>query len=217
MGNAGKFVERARARELRAQSWTLQAIANDLGVAKSSVSLWCRDIIDFTPNPRNRGHSSMKPHPMRVKRLAEVDRCQREAVALIGMLTEREFLMYGLGLYHGEGSKTDGVVKVTNTSPQILLASVAWLRRFFTIDESRLRLRLYLHEGLDLGVATEYWSTTLGIPMTQFHKPYRAEPRSIGGSKHLMGCATVVYACSRTHRSVMAMIEAISSSFAGPG
>ena len=64
MGNGGKWRERERARELRAQSWTLQAIANQLGVAKGTVSVWVRDIIDFTPNPRNRGHSSMKPHPM---------------------------------------------------------------------------------------------------------------------------------------------------------
>ena len=37
MGYGGKFVERERARELRAQSWTLQEIADELGVAKGSV------------------------------------------------------------------------------------------------------------------------------------------------------------------------------------
>jgi hypothetical protein len=40
MGYGGKVVEQRRARELRAESWTLAAIAAELGVSKSSVSLW---------------------------------------------------------------------------------------------------------------------------------------------------------------------------------
>ncbi len=125
--------------------------------------------------------------------------------------------MYGLGLYHGEGAKTDGGVRLANTSPQILVSFLAWLRRFFVVDERRLRVRLYLHEGLDLEAATAYWSALLGVPESQFHRPFRPTPRSVGGSKHLMGCATVVYSCSLTHRRVMGMIDAVSSSFADPG
>ena len=34
----------------------------------------------------------------------------------------------------------------------------AWLRHFFEVDESRLRMRLYLHQGLDLDEATAFWS-----------------------------------------------------------
>ncbi|MGZ6927725.1 MAG: hypothetical protein ACXVJF_13480 [Acidimicrobiia bacterium] len=32
----------------------------------------------------------------------------------------------------------------------------AWLRRYFEIDESRLRVRVYLHEGLDLEAAHSF-------------------------------------------------------------
>ena len=78
MGYGGKYVERARARELRAQAWTLQEIANELGVAKGSVSVWVRDV-DFVPKPRNRGHPAGPPHPMRVKKEAEIDALREEA------------------------------------------------------------------------------------------------------------------------------------------
>jgi transcriptional regulator with XRE-family HTH domain len=44
MGYGGKVVEQQRARELRAQAWALQDIATELGVSKSSVSLWVRDV-----------------------------------------------------------------------------------------------------------------------------------------------------------------------------
>jgi len=44
----------------------------------------------------------------------------------------------------------------------------AWLRRYFTIDESRLRARIYLHEGLDPEAATAHWSVVTGILPTNF-------------------------------------------------
>jgi hypothetical protein len=53
----------------------------------------------------------------------------------------------------------------------------AWLRRFFDIDEQRLRGRIYLHQGLDLSAAKAFWSEVAQIPTTQFHKAYRARFR----------------------------------------
>jgi transcriptional regulator with XRE-family HTH domain len=44
MGYRGKVAEQERARELRAEAWALVEIANELGVSKSSVSLWVRDV-----------------------------------------------------------------------------------------------------------------------------------------------------------------------------
>ncbi|HSP29653.1 MAG TPA: hypothetical protein VLN74_13960 [Ilumatobacteraceae bacterium] len=128
MGYAGKYVERERARELRAQSWTLQEIATELGVAKGSVSVWVRDV-DFSPKPRNRGHSGHQPHPLRVKKLAEIERCRAEAAALLGQLSDRELRTFALGLYAGEGSKTAGSVSMANTNPMLLRIFMTWLRR----------------------------------------------------------------------------------------
>ena len=97
MGYGGKYVERARARELRAQAWTLNEIAAELGVAKASVSVWVRDV-DFTPGPRNRGHPAGPFHPMRLKKEAEIARCAYQAVNWVEGMTERELTMFALGL-----------------------------------------------------------------------------------------------------------------------
>lgn len=89
---------------------------------------------------------------------------------------------------------------------------MAWLRRFFEIDETRLRLRLYLHQGLDLDAANTFWSELTGIPLTQFGAPYRAIPDpSIRKAKHPLGCPSVCSSCTRTHRSIMGMIDALLS------
>lgn len=217
MGYGGKFVERERARELRAQSWTLQRIADELGVAKGSVSVWVRDV-EFTPKPRNRGHSGQRPHPLHLKKLAEIERCRVEAEAAYRALSGRERDLFVLGLYAGEGSKTGNHVSMANTNPSFLCSFVTWLREEFGVDESRLRARLYLHEGLDLGAAMDFWSEVLGIPISQFHRPYRA-PADVSRrlAKHEFGCATVVYSCVSTHRRVMARLAAITSPFDLPG
>ena len=216
MGYRGKLAERARARELRAQSWTLLAIAGELGVSKSSVSAWVRDV-DFVPTPRTRGHPAGPQHPMRLKKDAEIARCRDEAEAWVGELSERDLTMFALGLYAGEGNKTT-YLGMANTNPAYLTLFVTWLRRTFDLDESRLRVVLYLHEGLDLQAATSFWSGVLGIPETQFGKPYRALPDpSIRSAKHVYGCPSVRYFSSAVFRRVMAMSEAVACRFADPG
>jgi hypothetical protein len=160
----------------------------------------------------------MKPHPLHLARLAEIERCRREGLQQIGRLSEREFLIFGTALYAGEGSKSRNDVSFANSDPRMILAFVTWLRRFFDIDESRLRVKLYLHEGLDLDAAISFWSTLTGIPSSQFTKPYRAvaDPTR-RHSKHLMGCPGIAYRSAATHRRVMGLIAAVLSSSAFPG
>ncbi len=217
MGYGGKVEERRRARELRARSWTLQEIADELGVSKGSVSVWVRDV-DFEPRSRRRGHPPGESHPLRVRKRAELDRCAREAEALIGCLSNRDLMMFALALYAGEGAKEDCHLRFANTDPRLSLLFLTWLRRAFDIDESRLRVVLYLHADLDLDEAIQHWSGITGIPREQFRKPYRAvvdETRRT--NRHVFGCATVIYSCCLTHRRVMAMIAAVTSSVALPG
>ena len=217
MGYRGKVEERQRARELRARSWTLLEIAAELGVSKGTVSTWVRDV-EFEPRPRNRGHPAGPKHPMRLKKEAELEQSRIEASEWVGELSSRDHAMFCLGLYAGEGSKTPGAVSMANTDPRYLRALLAWLRGEFDLDEDRMRARLYLHEGLDIEAATEFWSEALGIPGEQFQKPYRAvADSSLRSRKHPRGCATAIYSETNLHRRVMARIDAITSRFEIPG
>jgi hypothetical protein len=208
MGYRGKVHEQERACELRAEAWTLQEIATELGVSKSSVSLWVRDV-DFEPRPR-RAARKRGPNKLQIAKQAEIDEMLAWGRDRIGTMSEEAFLAAGAALYAGEGSKTDGMVTFSNSDPRMMRFFCAWLRRFFDIDESRLRLRLYLHQGLDLDSATAFWCDATDIPVRQVGKAYRAVPDpSIRKSKHPMGCAYVSYGCSRTHRGVMGLVHAL--------
>jgi hypothetical protein len=216
VGYRGKVREREAARHLRAAGRTLQQIADELGVSKSSVSLWVRDV-PFTPSKRRYGPQA-RFHPWKERRLREIAECDLIAAERIGTLTDASFFAAGAALYAGEGSKTDRAVVFANTDERMVRFFCAWLRCFFVIDETRLRVRVYLHEGLDLDAAQEFWSEVTGIPLSQFGTPYRApaDP-SIRKSKHDSGCCYVAYSCSRTHRLIMGAVRALLSCEAIPG
>jgi len=49
-----------------------------------------------------------------------------------------------------------------------------------------------------------------GVPVAQFRKPYRAVPdATIRHNKHEHGCAHVSYSCTRTIRTVLALMDAM--------
>jgi transcriptional regulator with XRE-family HTH domain len=207
VGYRGKVLEQERARALRAASWTMPDIATELGVSRGSVSLWTRDV-PFVPGPRRvrpRG-----PNALQRKKAAEIERLHDEGQQRIGALSDRDLLIAGTALYAGEGFKLDGAVGMANTDPRVLLLFCRWLRECFAIDESRLRVRLYLHQDLDLEAATGFWSGLLDIPRHQFRAPYRAEvDETRRGRRHPMGCPAVRYSCTATHRRIMGLMGAL--------
>jgi hypothetical protein len=217
MGYRGKLAEREQARRLRQAGLPLAEIAARLAVAKSSVSLWVRDV-EFTSRPVPPRGRRRAPNALQRRRQAEIERLVEEGRARIGRLSEREFLVAGVALYAGEGAKRDGAVKFANSDARMITFYCAWLRRFFEIDETRLRVRLYLHEGLDLDAAVAFWSELTGIPMSQFQKPYRAVPDpTIRLTKHVHGCVSIDYSCSTTHRTIMGLVRALLGGAVIPG
>jgi transcriptional regulator with XRE-family HTH domain len=216
MGYRGKTVERQRARELRARAWTLQEIADELGVSRSSASLWVRDV-EFEPKPRQRP-VFRNPSSLHLKKLAEIEAADAWARTYVASLSEDAFFAAGIALYAGEGAKGDGEVIFANTDPAMIRFFCTWFRRYFVVDESRLRLRVYLHEGLDLDAAQRFWSDVTAVPLGQFRQGYRAPADStIRTNKHEHGCAYVRYTCSTTHRRIMGLVRALLISDFLPG
>ena len=79
----------------------------------------------------------------------------------------------GLILYWGEGDKTGNyLVALTNTDVKILVYFISWFRKYFDIDENRLRCRLYIWNFLNEPKAKKFWSKELNIPTSQFTKSY---------------------------------------------
>ena len=102
----------AQARELRAQGLNYKEIAAALGVSKSSVSLWVRDI----PRPERLSYEECRKRSAEgSRRYWETERAAREArreevrtaaAGQIGVLSKREILIAGAIAYWCEGAKS---------------------------------------------------------------------------------------------------------------
>jgi transposase len=166
---------RARARELRREGRTYDEIAAELGVAKSSVSLWVRDL----PKPQK---TPEQMHAMREARWgpyrAERDRAQRRtrqaASREIGTLTDRELFLIGVGLYWAEGSKSKPYrlreqVAFINSDPDMIEVYLAWLA-LLEVGSARLRFNVMIHESADVAGAERYWADLVGRDVADFGK-----------------------------------------------
>jgi AcrR family transcriptional regulator len=214
----GKLVERAQA--LRSEGLTMLEIARELGVSKSSVSLWTRDV-EFVPRRDGSGrHAPVRraPNVLQRRKGEEIERLNAEGIARLGVLNGQAFLAAGAALYAGESGKGESTVIFANSDVHMMAFFCTWLRRHFAIEESRLTVRVYLHQGLDLGAAQTHWSRVTGVPLSQFRSPYRAVPDPrIRKAKHEFGCAYLRYCCTHTHRAIMGLVRALLSSTPIPG
>jgi transposase len=170
----------ARARELRAAGHTYAEIGAELGVSKSSISLWVRDL----PRPdrlsdeetRKWNADGVSAYWAARRSLREAGRCaaSAEAKAQIGQLSDRELLIAGAIAYWCEGSKNKPCrrwdrVKFINSD----LKLISFVLRFLAppgVTPDRLICRVQIHESADVG-AERFWQEVTGLPADQFRGP----------------------------------------------
>jgi len=110
----------------------------------------------------------------------------------------------GLMLYWAEGDKTGNYfVALTNTNYKILEYFIKWLRKYFKINEKRLRCRLYIWEDLNECKAKEFWSKKLNIPTNQFTKSYISKSKTkIRKVKHQHGVCRISYGSTKVFKEI---------------
>jgi transcriptional regulator with XRE-family HTH domain len=182
---------RARARELRGRGLDYEDIAAGLGVSKSTVSLWVRDL---PVPPRLSYVETRKRAAEGSHRYWEVERAVREArratlteraTEEIGALADREILIAGAVAYWCEGAKSKPYRHVERV---VFINSDPALIRFFlrfldTADVPRddLIFRLYIHETADVEAANRFWLNLTGAQSSQFRRPVlkRHNPKTV--------------------------------------
>jgi hypothetical protein len=167
---------RERARELRTQGLSYNEIVARLGVTKSSVSLWVRDLP--CPERFRYVHSERRQEGLRkyneartAGHIAETE----AAAAEIGNLTDRELLIAGAIAYWCEGAKSKPTRKANRV---VFINSDPGLIRFFLrfldlagVNRDDWVLRVYIHENADAEAAQRFWLEITGAHPSQFRSP----------------------------------------------
>jgi transcriptional regulator with XRE-family HTH domain len=196
---------RARARELRSQGLDYEEIVAALGVSKSSVSLWVRDM----PRPprlsyeetRKRAAEGVRSYwaAERPAREARREAVRAASAAEIGNLNDREILIAGAIAYWCEGTKSKAHklrerILFINSDPGL----IKFFLRFLTVarvQSAQLRFRVYIHETADVAAAERFWADIIGADRGSFYKAVLKQhnPRTvrsnIGADYH--GCLRI--------------------------
>jgi transcriptional regulator with XRE-family HTH domain len=214
----------AQAKELRAQGLSYLEIANRLGVSKSSVSLWVRDL----PRPPHLSpEESRKRSAAGVRRYWEREYAardeERKAIAReIGELTEREILIAGAVAYWCEGTKskpwrqTGARVTFMNSDPGLIRFFLCFLDAA-GIQRSDLIFRVSIHESADVEAAQRFWAELTEAPADQFRTPTlkRHNPKTVrkNTGESYRGCLTIsVRRSGELYRRIEGWMSAITAS-----
>ncbi|MFZ2188291.1 MAG: hypothetical protein WAV73_01880 [Candidatus Moraniibacteriota bacterium] len=177
-----KSKEIVAARGLRKKGYSIKDIAKELEVSKSSVSVWCSDIILSVAQikklhvkmvrggyeGRMKGALSQKNRKLQ-KIEQYIEKGRKEIVAL----KKRELLIAGLALYWGEGSKRDPRVRFYNSDQLIVKFAMRWFREALHIPNERFAMHVAINEihKERLREVDRYWSNITGVSVKQFRKP----------------------------------------------
>lgn len=177
------LADKKRAREMRLKGSSFSEITKKVGVPKSTLSLWLRDI----PRPENLYYTNQEEWLKKIRVLAKkaifkkrqkhLDQIAEEVnkdVKSWTFLKNRNSQRCMLALLHwAEGSKGRSIVHFANTDPKLALLFITLLRKVFELDESKFRIRLHLHYYHKVGEVRNFWSKLLNVPESQFGKIYR--------------------------------------------
>ena len=87
----------------------------------------------------------------------------------------------GIGLYWGEGTKKNlTAVRLGNTDPFLVRTFLLFLRRFYGIDNSRLRFAIQIFTDMDQKKEEKFWRDFLNVDAEQFYKTINTRSGSIG-------------------------------------
>ncbi len=170
-----KTDERRRARELRSRGCSIKEIQLELGVSRSSVSLWVRDV-PLTDEQRRALAARIRNGPLAAgERSAARAREIRRGYQEDGRrLARKRGAIYEAGcmLYWAEGAKARNTLKITNSDADLLAYFADFLRREFGVDSRNMRVycNLFADHIERQAEIEDYWLERLGLPQTCLRK-----------------------------------------------
>jgi predicted transcriptional regulator len=180
-----KKIEQVKAVQLRIEGYSLSEIRNELGVAKSSVSLWVRNV-ELTETQkmrlRQKGFYREAVEKRRTSRLAN-EKIKRDLVInaaqkSIKKISRKQLWLIGVMLYWAEGGKTQKAVRFSNSDPEMIKIMMVFFRDICEVPEAKFRGHIHIHPHLDYKEAEKYWSIISGIPLDRVYKTYRMPNKS---------------------------------------
>lgn len=168
------LIQKARVIELRRMGYSYSLISAKTGISKATLSDWLSGI-PYKPNKevvdrigKARAASGARHSEMKRVSLVAAD---TEARNEIGKFSQRDLLMFGLGLYLGEGAKTANAVRIVNSDPAVIAVAVAWFKAM-GVSSEQFGPRIHLYPDSDIDQCIAFWARVIGVPQNQFQRSH---------------------------------------------
>jgi transcriptional regulator with XRE-family HTH domain len=193
--------DKEKAIVLRKQGMSYSQIKNELGISKSTLSGWLRDMPLSTQRVNElRANSTRRielfRNTMRQKREERLTKVFSRVANDIGKTSDREFFIAGFFLYWAEGGKTTPYsITLSNTDPKMIRAFLQWLA-LIEVPQEKIKIRLHLYSDMVPRKETVYWAKELSLSKKHFMKPYikRSKMADLTYSTHGHGtCNAMVH------------------------
>jgi hypothetical protein len=148
---------KTEARKLRASGMGLKRIAAKLNIAKSTASLWLRDMPSKEAEARGRTGDLELGNRSHQHALTRLKQWQKEAEDAWSAYRKEPLFMLGLGLYWGEGAKTQKSLVLSNSDPALIRIWIRWCAKY--MPGVKHKARVTAHDDVDGDRAKHYWKT----------------------------------------------------------
>jgi len=180
-----RYDDRIKARSMRRRGISIVVIAQKLDVSKSTVSLWCRDIIlsdkQFEKLRKNMGVSfkygqRIAAQVNRQKKLDAIKNADIWGKNLVKKISSRELLLVGTALYWSEGSKTDSTstLMFINSDPDMILLMKKFLVQVMSVKLEDIVCGIQINRVHEKRIkkVLSFWQNLLKLRYSQIRKPY---------------------------------------------
>ncbi len=208
---------------MREEGISIPSIAARLGLSKSTIWLWTKDIrlsdvqlqgiARAATTGRNHGRDVLKV--MRQIERKHIDQNAQRIVQKVFNNRNVDFWkMVAAIVFWCEGGKRELTsLRFANSDPQLVQLFLLALRTGFKVDEKKFRALLHLHEYHNDEIQKVFWSKITGISLDRFAKSYQKPHTGKRKRDGYQGCISVRYNNAALARTLDALYHALGKTF----
>ncbi len=214
-------IVKKQAAALRRRGYSIREISKELGIAKSTASLWSIHIkLSIEAKARlhyGRSAGIKKTNSIRQVRLTKVFNAiqgiteNQISNLKLTMATKRLLCAF---LFWGEGGKSRSQMRIINSDPILIQVYLKLFRESFSLNEEKFGATLHLHEYHNRAQQLQFWSKTTKIPMNRigvYLKPHTGINQRLG----YPGCISISYFDVHIFDALTAYYKIFARSYTG--
>lgn len=170
--------DKIRAIKLRKQGKSYNDINRLIGVPKSTLSYWLKDVKlskkvenSIIKKARRKWAKNITEYNIKRAKIARKNRLkmQDSASKEISKLSKKDLKLIGTALYWAEGyKKTNWQVLFCNSDPEMVKIMIRFFREICKIDKNKFRPNVQIHLNISENTAKKYWSKIVNLPVNSF-------------------------------------------------